>query len=129
MYALIMAVTLLLASPEHSYNDALDVHNDTGKPLVVLVHADWCPPCQRIKHQSIPKVRNLDKAAYGELDYDQHERTAKEMMQGASVPQIIVFVKKDGEYHKTVHHGFRTSAQIEAIIDAAHLQSFPKSDP
>ncbi len=129
MYALLVSVVLLCAAPDHSYNDAVDVHNDTGKPLVVLIHAEWCGPCRQMQKQVIPKVRNLDKAAYGELDYDQHTDTARSMMVGGSVPQLIVYVKKNGEYIKTVYHGSRTAVQIEAIINGAYLQSFPKSDP
>ena len=45
-----------------TYADAYKTTQDTGKPLVVLIGADWCPYCQVMKTSVMPQV-----AAHGDL--------------------------------------------------------------
>lgn len=119
-----------------SYSAALAEHEETGKPLVVFVHADWCGPCRQMEQQSFPKVRNWDKVAFGELKLDDESDDAdgytndyvRSIMDGQTVPQLIVHTKlADGSYAKKVYHGFKTSAQIEAIFN--DVQPVSQVDP
>lgn len=119
-----------------SYGAALIEHEDTGKPLVVFVHADWCAPCRQMESQSFPKVTNWDKVAFGELKLDDESDDAdgytndyiRSIMEGQTVPQLIVHTKlADGSYAKKVYHGFKTAAQIEAIFN--DVQPVSKVDP
>ena len=36
---------------------ALSASGETGKPAVVLVTADWCPPCQKLKKDTLVDER------------------------------------------------------------------------
>lgn len=100
---------------------------EDNRPIVVFCHAEWCGPCKRMQAE-MKKVRNMDLVVYGELDVDQEPERAARIMQGNSVPQLIVYVKVDGKMTKKAHIGFRNARQIEAIFHDAHVQSVRQVD-
>ena len=85
---------------ERSYAAALKKAKESGKPLVVVFSATWCPPCQSNKKNVYPsepvKVFH-DKFIWAYLDTDDETsaKTAKEF--GVSGIPHIQFVDKDGK--------------------------------
>jgi thiol-disulfide isomerase/thioredoxin len=66
----------------------------TGRPLVVLIGAVWCPACQKMRNSILPQVAEtggLEKVIFTYLDYDQHQQLASRLSQGTSIPQLIRF--------------------------------------
>lgn len=62
-------------SPEFvtSYQDAMSLAKETGKPAIVIFSASWCPPCIEMKEDVYPsrKVRPLhDQFVWAYLDSD-----------------------------------------------------------
>ena len=42
---------------KETYAEAQRTTTETGKPMVVMVSTDWCPPCQMMKKTVLPRVR------------------------------------------------------------------------
>ena len=77
-----------------SYADAYRQHKEEGRPLVVLIGADWCPACRTMKGSSIPAaLRNgaLDGAAFAIVDVDEKRSLANRLMRGNSIPQLVMY--------------------------------------
>ena len=45
-----------LTAVDHDYAKAYQETAETGRPLVVLIGADWCPGCRQMKYSSIPQL-------------------------------------------------------------------------
>ena len=61
--AIVVHATLILTGADASaasgetYAEARRLTERTGKPMVVMVSTDWCPPCQVMKKTILPRVR------------------------------------------------------------------------
>src|SRR5262245_27304276 len=63
----------LIGADTTSYTSAYKSAMESGKPLVVLIGADWCPHCARMKQSSIPEVQRqggFQDAAFAIVDSD-----------------------------------------------------------
>ena len=86
------------ATPQLSYAQAYQKHQKTGKPLVVLVGAKWCPACQQMKTEFIPQALrqgSLKNVIFVTLDYDHNRKLASEIMKGGSIPQLVMYYKTE----------------------------------
>ena len=81
-----------------TYAVAYKSTQETGKPLVVLIGADWCPACQTMKRSVMPKLESaggLKDVAFTIVDTDRQGELARSMMQGNSIPQLVMYTKTD----------------------------------
>jgi thioredoxin-like negative regulator of GroEL len=104
------------------YTTAYKQTMETGQPLVVLVGADWCPGCQQMKHTAIPEVKRsggLEKVAYSYVNYDQQGKLAQQLMQGSSIPQLILFHKTADGWKRQQLTGAHSAVAIKEFIDRA----------
>ena len=53
-----LAVVVSPAGPQE-FGTARQNAETNGTPLVVIVGADWCPACVRMKNNTLPQVENL----------------------------------------------------------------------
>lgn len=85
---------------------AADESIKDGKPMLILVTATWCSPCQQLKVKMY-KNRELIKKGYrfSLVDYDVNHEMAKKLMTSSSVPQLIIIKKVDGKWYKFVKVG------------------------
>jgi thiol-disulfide isomerase/thioredoxin len=86
----------VLAAGGHNYADAYHQTASTGRPLVILVGADWCPGCQRMKNTVIPQLQrqgSLNRVAFAYVNSDGERDLARKLMSGGSIPQLIMFRK------------------------------------
>lgn len=85
---------------EKRYRSALNEAKKSGKPIIAVFSAVWCPPCQQMKKEVYPSeaVKPFhDKFVWVYLDTDDadNEKVAKEFkVQG--IPHIQ-FLDKDGK--------------------------------
>lgn len=98
MLALVLSSMLLAADP--SYQDAYKEAVEKDMPLVVLVGADWCPHCRVMKSalKKMAKDGELDKVAVGLVNYDRETRLAKQLLTSTTIPELIVFRRRDGKW-------------------------------
>ena len=55
-FALAAMLQLSAISADASYATAHRAMMETGKPMVLLIGADWCPACRTMKDQIVPDV-------------------------------------------------------------------------
>jgi thiol-disulfide isomerase/thioredoxin len=120
--------TLAPVSPgDESYKHARDLSEKTGKPLVILVGAEWCPACVTMKKKTIPEVKKskiFKKVNYAEVDYDTERNLAKQLTEGGKIPQLMVFRKAEEGWKVRKVIGGKSPDAVKTFI----AQSIEKSE-
>lgn len=116
-------------APE-TYSAARQDNAKSGKPIVVMVSTEWCPPCQVMKKTIIPRVREhglLRKVAFARVDPDKDAELANQITGGGPIPQLIMFRKtKTGWVRKTLIGGQSVETVEEFIKDGLALDRAEK---
>lgn len=91
-------LTLLGASPssDASYASAHEMTAKTGRPLVVLVGAKWCPACVQMKNNVVPQLKergSLTQVSYAEVDLDRERELGRLLTKGGPIPQLLMYRK------------------------------------
>jgi thiol:disulfide interchange protein len=92
-----------------------------GKPVLLYFTADWCQPCQRMKHTVFadPAVDAALRAAYPTVKVDvDHNHDVAQEFGIASIPTFVV-VSADG----------RVLKQITGAMDTQQFLDWVKSPP
>ena len=117
----------LVAADGHKYADAYHKTQSTGRPLVVLVGADWCPGCQTMKNAVIPQLRQqgtLNRVAFAYVNTEADRELATKLMKGGSIPQLIMFHKTaDGGWHREQLTGAHSVGDTEVFLSKAETAS------
>jgi thioredoxin-like negative regulator of GroEL len=111
------------------YATAYQTTITTGQPLVVLVGADWCPGCQQMKHSAIPQVEKLgglSRFQFAIVNTDQQSELAGRLMQGGTIPQLILFHKTDTGWKRQQLTGTQDVSAIQAFLSQAEDASAVK---
>jgi thioredoxin-like negative regulator of GroEL len=109
----------LLTTGANTYADAHRQHVDTGRPMVLLVGAEWCPACVQMKNKIMPRVSRqgvLDKVAFAHVNADRDSRVAKAVMQGGMVPQLIMYRRTPNGWKRHLLVGAQSPEKVEAFI-------------
>ena len=114
------ALSLLLVSAnDDSYEAAHQKTMETGRPMVVLVGATWCPACREMEKDVIPEVRQravFKRVAFAHVDLDQERELGKDLTAGGAIPQLIVFRhNKEGWTNERLIGGHSVE-QVEKFI-------------
>lgn len=83
-----------------SYADALKASKESGKPVVMIFSAAWCPPCQANKHNVYPSAavqRFHDKFVWAYLDADNEANVPAMQKFGVTGIPHIQFLDKGGK--------------------------------
>jgi thioredoxin-like negative regulator of GroEL len=110
----------LAANVESNYRDAYLHTAETGKPLVVLVGADWCPGCRTMHNSTMPQAAQkgmLKDVSYAHVNTDQEGHLARQLMSGGSIPQLIMFYETPEGWKRK---------QITGAVNAHSLEAFLK---
>ncbi len=136
MLAGVMSLSLLASDVEpdaESYAAAYRAIAESGRPMVVLVGADWCPPCQAMRRYVLPELRKrrwFGKIAFARVNSDEEAALARRLTGGGPIPQLVMFRKTgDGWTRRKLigRHGVETVERfIEqgiALDEAGKLES------
>jgi thiol-disulfide isomerase/thioredoxin len=100
--------TDVLKDARFEYQNAVEEHNRTGKPLVVVLGASWCAPCLQYKADAIVSAANeiiRDKANYhlAILDYDNDREIAVKVLgdNKMSLPFTAIYYRNGPNLRKT----------------------------
>ncbi len=111
------------------YATAYKQTSESGRPLVVLVGADWCPGCRQMKQTAIPEVEKrggLDAVAFAYVNTDQDSSLASKLMKGGSIPQLILYHKTETGWKRQQLTGAHSPADIQSFIQRGIDASVPK---
>ena len=100
----------LLSTGGATYTEGINSNLQTGRPLVVLVGADWCPHCRVMKQSTLPQVAQrglLGKVAFAEVNSDHEGALASQLMEGGPIPQLIMYRKSGDGWQRTSLIGSR----------------------
>ncbi len=127
--AILLALALTVSSnpaplPVKGYADARQESLDTGKPLLVLVSTDWCPPCQVMKRRTMPKVQEdgaLVGLVYTKVNPDHEEELSKTLIGSGPIPELLLFRKvgeKNGKalWTRDVLVGGQSAEAVESFV-------------
>jgi thioredoxin-like negative regulator of GroEL len=109
----------LLSTGGATYTEAHQLNLQTGRPLVVLVGADWCPHCRVMKQSTLPQVAQrglLGKVAFAEVNSDREGALANQLMSGGPIPQLIMYRKTNDGWQRTSLVGSRSAGEIESFL-------------
>lgn len=118
----LMIQAAVVAAPDNTYKTAYKQHTEQGRPLVVLVGAEWCPGCRTMKHSVVPQlVENgaLKDVAFAIVDTDKQPELARKLMRGGSIPQLIVFHESPEGMQREGFVGAQSVSTVENVIDRA----------
>ncbi|HUY31832.1 MAG TPA: thioredoxin family protein [Pirellulales bacterium] len=110
----------LLSTGAETYAEAHKINAETGRPIVVLIGADWCPGCRAMKNSVMPKVAKqglLKKVAYAQVNTDKEAKLAGKLMRGSSIPQLIMYRKTEDGWKRYSLVGAQSAESIEAFIN------------
>ena len=94
----VVSLACLTTGADPTYAEARKTCTETGKPMVVLVGADWCPACKLMKDRVLPQIRQhgvLRPVAFAQVNYDRERELASQLTAGGLLPQLLVF-RRDG---------------------------------
>ncbi|HTN75795.1 MAG TPA: thioredoxin family protein [Pirellulaceae bacterium] len=116
----------LLTTGAQSYDEAFKEHEASGKPLLVLVGADWCPGCQTMKNGTLARMERAGKlknVAFSLVNTDQNDKLASRLMRGGSIPQLIMFTKSDKGWDRQQLTGAQSEQAVQQLIGDAVRQA------
>jgi len=125
----------VLAAPGQDYTTAVQESLASGRPLVVLLGADWCPACKVMRDSTLPKVAQrggLEKVEFAYVDVDRHPQLTSQLSRGRSIPQLIRFEKKAGKWNARHLIGGHSVQKVKAFVNGepeekSPLQALPVS--
>lgn len=126
-----LAATLILqaafltsgsSSSALSYRDAYSEAQDSKRPLMIVIGADWCQACKELKDTTIPqmqKVGKLDGVVLTYIDIDQEPELSRQLLNGPSIPQVILFSKNDSGWNRKQLTGRQSADSVAGLIAPA----------
>ena len=108
------------AQGAETYAEAYRLASKTGQPMVVLVGAEWCAPCQKMKREVIPQVRRrglLGRVAFAMVNVDRERDLSKRLVRGGRIPQLLMFRPTPKGWRLSKLTGEQSVPSVEAFID------------
>ena len=109
------------SAPGQDFQAAVQRSVKSGRPLVVLLGADWCPACRVMKKSTLPEVAKaggLKNVEFAYVDADREPKLVDALARGNSIPQLIRFQKTDKGWKARYLIGAQTAKQVSSFLEA-----------
>lgn len=122
MSAVVLALVVAASgATNESYSAAHAEMKRTGRPLLVLVGADYCPGCRTMKHtlsQEQMAKRVLGKVAFAKVDTENQTKLARKLLRGSSIPQLVMFRRTKEGWKATRLVGAKSEREVETFVSS-----------
>ncbi len=105
-----------------TYKQAYAKAQAGDKPLLVMVTADWCPPCRQMKATTLPQLMvrdSFEKFHFALMDFDKEKDLAKQLIGDRGLPQLIMFEKSEGKWIRRYLKGIQSVQTVESFVAKA----------
>lgn len=112
----------------NSYHDAIQKSGDTGKPVLVIFHADWCDWCKKMKRDALTdsKVKNvLQNYILVKVDIDREKNIAGKF-NVKQIPAYVITNYKEGNLKSG--NGYQNAVKFSAWLNNPELYHQPKKN-
>jgi thioredoxin-like negative regulator of GroEL len=119
--ATLVQLTVLASGNEggETYKEAHRQMTETGRPLVVMVGADWCGPCQNMEKKILPQVRKhglFRKVSFAVVNVDREQKLAEQLTGGGPIPQLVLYRKTRKGWFRRKLVGSQSVEDVEKFI-------------
>ncbi len=101
------------------YEQAVKRSIESGKPVLVLVGADWCHYCKIVQRDVLPVLKErglMDKVEYVYLDHDRDRDLVGRTLRGEIIPEMVMYRKTAEGWKRTDLSGGYKVEEIEGFI-------------
>lgn len=122
MTALVLGLVVqasVVALPNQPFNEAAQRSAATGKPLIVLLGADWCPGCRTMKNSVLPEVARtgiLEEVEFVYVDVDREPQLAERLLRDTSIPQLLRYQRVGDRWEGRVLLGAQSPEKVKSFI-------------
>lgn len=110
----------LLTTTANDYQEAYSKAEKEGKPLLVLVGAEWCPGCRVMKDEVIPQLKGdggLEDVVFTTVNTDEKPTLTRRLLRGTAIPQLVMFARTGkGSWRRTELTGVQETGRIRQFI-------------
>jgi thioredoxin-like negative regulator of GroEL len=121
------AISTPSAPAPNAYAAAYHDTQESGKPLVILVGASWCPACQSMKTSIMPAVQaqgGLSDVSFAYVNTDAQHELAGQLLEGNMIPQLVMYEKAaDGSWKLSRLVGAQSVEAVQGFIGPAAKQA------
>ncbi len=110
-----------LGAQETDYALAYRQSMETGRPLVVLVGATWCPACVQMKESILPEVAKaggMNQVAFAYVDFDEQQELAARLIRTQSLPQLVRLDRAGTGWNRRILVGAKSPSEVYSFLNA-----------
>lgn len=103
----------------HSYADAHRTTTKTGKPMVIMVSAEWCAACKTMEKNVFPQVQKrglLKKVSFVIVNVDREKTLARKLIGNGPLPQLVMFRRGNKGWLRRKLIGGQSTQTVEKFI-------------
>jgi thiol:disulfide interchange protein len=93
------------------------------KPLLVMLTATWCGPCQSYKSEVLEpmdRANEFDGFVFVKLDYDQNKEVASRIMEQTGnnrLPQLVTYFHDGTEWKRDQLFYWRPASEVRKLLE------------
>ena len=90
-----------------------------GKPMVVMVSAEWCGACKEMEKNVLPQIEKrglLKRVSFAIVDADRQRTLARKLTRGGPLPQLVLFRRNGKGWLRRKLIGGQSRVTVEKFI-------------